>query len=482
VWSGSFVLFSLKKGEGQSMAKNMLFAALFLGLIGFLYWQWHLYEEKRDLGQVTSNPIIQEMTVKTSAESLHITQVFHRLNPRQDYRIIVPNHVIKWTCIKENGAPCVSKKIKSKTYPAQDSGNLTLQYSIKISPGSPSLLQSNWMMKLQNVKIHETKIELVDSFFRKGTWVAGLPLKGHKKHEFIDYYVFEGNSDQPDLYWQAKPLYIIGQNNSFTVYSEKNELKSFQKLKLPVRSLYTSFIHTNEHLPFSSPSIFITHNSLSPQVVHKIWITNYFSQKFQSKQTDNWLVDVFSSLYLNEPTKTVKGTFIIEQLRAHLNHSKIQKFVEATFQKEFINSNDLDQQLEEITGFETNFFRSNNGRSTFPLVFFETKDIKVHGKNVANLEASITNGTMFFPFIKTMKSLGYSVKVNPDLSIVLKKNRNKFIIFENQSSFLKNGQKFGLLEYPFKNENGMIYINQKGLHTLFNVKIATRNKEIYLMD
>jgi hypothetical protein len=464
------------------MAKNMLFASLFLGLIGFLYWQWHLYEEKRDSDQVASNPIIQEITVKTSAESLQITQVFQRLNPKMNYRIIVPDHVLKWTCIKENGDPCVSKEINSKTYPSQASGSLTLKYSIKITPGSPALLQSNWMMKIQNVKIHETKIELVDSFFRKGTWVAGLPLKGFKKHEFIDYYVFEGNSDQTDLYWQAKPLHIIGQNHSFTVYSEDNEQKSYQKLKLPVRSLYTSFIQTNEHLPVSSPSIFITHDSLSPKVVHKIWITNYFSQKFQSRQVDNWLVDVFSSLYLNEPTKTVKGTFIMEQLKADLDHSKIQRLVEATIKKEIINSNDLDQQLGEIAGFKTNFFKSNNGESSFPLVFFETKDVLVHGKRIVNLEASIVNGIMFFPFIKTMKSLGYSVKVNPDQSIGLKKNQNVFIIFENQSSFLKNGQKFGLLEYPFKNENGMIYINQKGLHTLFNVKIATRNKEIYLMD
>jgi hypothetical protein len=463
------------------MVRKILLAVLFLGFLGILYWQWPIMDSKNGADQGTSTSVFQEITVKTKLDSLQVTQIFHHLNPNDEYRISVPKTINEWSCVKKNGAPCVQKDSKSKSFQPESTGTLKFQFSIKIPHGISTIHKSNWLMKLENVSVHKTKLEMVDSVLRKGTWVAALALKGFNKQKYIDYYVFEGVGDNPDLYWQDKPLNIISENSQFTIYSENKTKSKLAKLQLPSNAVYTAFIHSSTYLPESTQNMYITNNPLSVETVRKISLTNYFFQKFQSNREDDWLVDVFLSLYLHMPANTAKGKFVIEELNNHLKSSEMQDLVKLVSEQEFVNPNDLDHLFEKISGFNTNFFILNDGQGTYSLVVFDNRKVRVNGK-IKQLQVLHDKDVMLFPLMKTMKSLGYSVSDNHDQSILIKNKQNEFIIYENQSRFLHNGQSFGVLENPFRNKNGMIYINEKGLYTLFKVKVFLMEKEISLSD
>ncbi|HJV15832.1 MAG TPA: hypothetical protein VJ546_00335 [Bacillales bacterium] len=463
------------------MVRKILLTVLFLGFLGILYWQWPIFDSKNRDVQGISTPVIQEITVKTKLDSLQVTQIFYHLNPNGEYRISVPEMINEWSCVKKNGAPCVQKDSKSKSFQPESTGTLKFQFSIKIPHGLSAIHKSNWLMKLENVPVHKTKLEMVDSVFRKGTWVAALALKGFNKQKYIDYYVFEGVGDNPDLYWQDKPLNIISENSQFTIYSENKTKSKFLKLQLPSNAVYTAFIHSSAYLPESTQNMYITNNPLSVETVRKISLTNYFFHKFQKSRKDDWLVDVFLSLYLHIPANTAKGKFVIDELNNHLKSSEIEDLVKLVFEQKFANPNDLDHLLKKISGFKTNFFAMNDGQGTYSLVLFDNRKVRVNG-DIKHLQVLRDKDVLLFPLMKTMKSLGYNVTDNHDQSILIKNKQNQFIIFEDQSRFLHNGQNFGVLENPFRNKNGIIYINGKGLYTLFKVKVILLEKEISLSD
>jgi hypothetical protein len=464
------------------MARNILLTALFLGMVGIFYWQWQLIQAGNESSEASSDSVSQQITVNTDISSIKVTQVFQNLKSNHEYKILAPRSISKWECVKMNGKQCASKDTDPKTFRPQ-SGKLNIQFSIPYTNGSSTLLLTNWIMRLQNVKVQDNKIEVVDSIFRKGTWVASLPLIGSNRHEFIDYYVFEGTGESPSLYWQAKPLNISYKNRYFSVYSQNNKITNpFSKLKLPNGPVYMVYIHSNQHPHTSIPGMVITNSQLSDEMVQKEWLSNYFIHKFQRNSSNDWLVDVFSSLYLNEPAQTEKGIFIIKQLKSQLKKSDIQKLMKSILQQDIVNINELDQELGELKGLKTYFFGVNNKQNA-TLIFFDMRSVRINGDVATNEEGIVVSNELFFPFVKTMKSLGFEAKENHGQdSILLKKNGKQFLFYYNQSSFLYNGQKYGLLENPFRRENGIIYINQRGIQTLFKAEIGESKQEIHIYD
>ncbi|WML43586.1 stalk domain-containing protein [Neobacillus sp. PS3-40] len=467
------------------MAKNILFAALFLGIVIVCYWQWELIKGEKGAEQSSTHLVFQQITVKTEANSLQVTQVFHHLKPNHEYKILAPESIAKWTCVNKKGKECVSSDKDLKTFQPQ-SGDLKIQFFINLAEGQHSLLETNWLIKLQNVDVYESKIEIVDSVFRKGTWVTALPLKGFNRQKFIDYYVFEGRGEDLPLYWQATPLYRTNKSNFFTLYSQNandQPTSSFPKLKLPSGHVYMVFIHSNEHAAISLPGLQISSDQLTAKRVQKVWLSNYFNHTFRKNGANPWLADVFSSLYLNEPAETEKGTFIIEQLNGQLKKLEIEKLVKAVLTQDFVQTKDLDNQLGKLKGLRTNFFSSNKSNGSASLVFWDDSQVKINGTLVANINVLKINKELFFPFIKTMKSFGYSIKENHARhAILLKKDNNQLLFNYNQSNFIYNGQKYGLLENPFRNIDGIIYLNQNALHSLFKIEIAKFDGEILLSD
>lgn len=460
------------------MARNILFTALILGMAGIFYWQWQLIQVETASSGSNPKAVSQQITVNTNRNFIKVTQVFHHLKPNNEYKILVPKSISKWECVKKNGKPCVSKANNPRIIQPQ-SGELKIQFSIPFTKGSQTLFLTNWIMHLQNVNVQDYRIEVVDSNFRKGTWVASIPLRGSNKHELIDYYVFEGTGASPSLYWQAKQLNIAYQNRYFSAYSQKTKITdTLSQVKLPNGPVYVVYIYSNEHPATSVPGMVITHNQLSYDLVQKEWISNYFIRKFQRNSKNDWLVDVFSSLYFNKQGETKKGIYITKQLKSQFKDSDIQKLMKFVIKRDTVDTNKLDQQLSELKGLKTTFFSTNN-RQYAALLFFDMHQVVINGATASNVEGILINDELFFPFIKTMIGLGYKVNENHDQnSVLLIKNERRFLFHYNQSSFLYNDQKYGMLENPFRKENGIIYINQRGFQTLFKVRISKSNEEI----
>lgn len=479
----------VQKGEIR-MARKILvvIAALIIMISGILLWQWRLYDQKNTTNKSASTKVNQYIIVETQSDSLNITQIFKGLQSKEEYTLVAPAAVSDWYCIGETGGPCPSNDQNPYTF-QPEKGELKIRFSIPFQNGSNHLMLTNWLLKIQKAEMESTKVEITDSTLRKGTWVAGIPLKGYQKLVNIDYYLFEGLEDNPTLYWQQTPLYMNETNDFYSYYSEnpnENIERVFTDKDLFKGPTYITIIHSNENSIANLPDMVITADDFSAEKIQKAWLFRYFTQKFQIKSTEKqWIVDVFISLYLNQQGETPKGTYMIEQLSAQLDLSERQQLVKQVMQNSKADPIVLDKILGEIKGMRTQFFSRNKElqQENYSLSFYDRRAIKMNGEWVNNYSLLNNNNELFFPFIQTVKLLGFHVeKEQNNDSILLENNKDQYVFNSNGNLFIHNNQKYGLLENPFITHDGVLFINQRGLQTLFHVAILKTEKEIFIKE
>ncbi|MDP4085703.1 MAG: stalk domain-containing protein [Bacillota bacterium] len=419
--------------------------------------------------------------IKTEAESLQITQTFENLEPKHRYQIILPPLV--------SNLSAIGKSVNDQHhFLTTKDGNLKLKYTLKINQNKHSMLLTDWLLKLDAVQIYKTKLEIIDSKSLEGSWAAGLPLKGFKGLQYINYYVFEGMDSRPPLYWQDQPLYLAYSNQYFSAFVQDPNKKtaSFNKSFGNLKNLsYVTFIYSDTNSSTMIPGMVITNELLSSPKIYRILVANYFMKKFGIAKVENaWLGDVFTSLYLKETAESIKGKFIVEELKKNLPISELHALVNRTLNKDFLHSQGLDSELGNIKGLKTNFFTANlQSPKLSALLFYDIRNVNINGHLAEDLFCLRENNQLFFPLLQTMERFGYSaVEDTTQDAVILKKEKKDFVFFHNQNSFLYNGQKFGLLESPFIKRNDITFINQAGLYTLFKLKISSSNEEINISE
>jgi pantothenate kinase len=88
-----------------------------------------------------------------------------------------------------------------------------------------------------------------------------------------------------------------------------------------------------------------------------------------------------------------------------------------------------------------------------------------------------------FPFVETLSSLGFQVKVLSDNeTLLLTKGLNSYRFFVNQNIFIYNEEDYGLLENPLTKINHTIYIDYQWLTSLFNIQIDEDENTVYLKE
>lgn len=465
----------------------ILIAALFLIIIGILCWQWWSFRSGFLQGRLTDGMVTQRITVENQANGLQISQLFENLTPNDDYQLKAPAIVSKWSCENGKGEPCLSRKQKSDIFQAQG-GKLEFHFFIPVDHNKNSFMMNDWLMKLANVNVSATDLEIVGSKNQKGTWVASLPQKVAKQLKYIDFYAFAGKGGNPSLYWQQKPLYRVGTNKYLSYYSENRSEKIAYGLKNSApfnNTSYLTIIHSNEHSAAASADMLIGAQVPSSQFVQEAWMKDYFVDKFGIDHLeDEWLANVFLSLATHQQADSPKGQFIQKQLNEKLDQTELQTLMEKTFQAQYLNTTELDQLIGNIKDLDTTFFSSNQRFSSkdIALTFFDRRPISVNAKLSEQIHPIKEQSALFFPFIETVKQLGYRVQMKQNQRIFLDKKGNHILFYINENRFIKNGQKYGLLETPFINNGGSLYINESGLQAIFHVSLIKTRKTIFIVD
>ncbi|MEH7391663.1 hypothetical protein, partial [Bacillus sp. JJ1474] len=421
---------------------------------GMLFWQWKAYSKQNEFTNETFERAVQEITVKSNANELSITQKITGLTAGNEYKVEKPESLFRWSCININNKPCESKEDQALIL-IPEQNQLVFEYIIPITKDSKAFLLEDWTTSLSEVAVTRSSIIIVDSVKKGGTWAAGAMLKGFKEMDLIDYYYFEGIGSAPAVYWQSEPLLATESKNGLVTYFSNQEInntiiKEIQSLKdFP----YISVIFTNQINEQSSKGLLISKPDIKEDAF-KRKIFNYFYEKKLKNlpNEENWVIDVLTSYSANLQAGTAKGNQVLLEMKNKLTEEEIGDFFTAiNSSSKPLTLQNLDNFVSEIRGLSTRFFTLNEGKvdSLVPLYFYDSRKVVVNGTANEGLEVIFEEGNSMFPFINTMIALDYEAEVLTDKeTILLKKGSNTYRFFLNRNIFIYNEEDYGLLERP----------------------------------
>ncbi len=455
---------------------------------GLLFWQWDAYskeiEKPTDMEHAN-----QKISIKTESDILVITQKLSGLTGKKEIPFVLPSEVISWQCLLEDGSECGKQEESITSLKPDNKGNIQLQFTLPINVNEKAFLFNQWLASFSNVQVTDTKVELIDSMKRNGTWVMGIPLKGHKKLDLIDYYVYEGQLANPSLYWQSNSLLHEEVDSKLMIYSEEegNLQQTYNSIQQISNRPHVSVVITRELQEGNGNGMIITRPDIKPEMLEKKLLYSLLKLKFENLPMEqSWLVDLHVSLILNSESQIPKSNQAIQEIKSKLTEKELESYLQTFLSKEILYTPQyLDDILLSVTGKRTNFFNENKNEDTnlIPLYFLEKREISVNGTIQKNLHIIYLGDQKLFPFVETLSSLGFQVKVLSDHeTLLLTKGLNSYRFYVNENIFIYNEEDYGLLENPLTKINHTIYIDYQWLTSLFNIQIDEDENTVFLKE
>ena len=143
-----------------------IFLILSLSLIGFIYWQWN--EFKGNSISNNQDEVEQQIDIKQKSDRLIISHTFFHVNG-DEISVIYPELISEIKCGNEGNIEC-------REVINVDNKNVHFHYEIRFdSAHSPHILQ-DWFVKLNNIRVNETIINITVDKEIAGYWATNAPL------------------------------------------------------------------------------------------------------------------------------------------------------------------------------------------------------------------------------------------------------------------------------------------------------------------
>ena len=436
-----------------------------------LIWQWNHFSTEKD-STIEIEQANQYLTVEAKGEELFITQNITGLSNDKEYQIIKPDSLFKWECKDVNGGYCQSNDESPDTFLASN-GELNFLYKIPIHNQSAFLL-TEWISSISHVEVVQTTIDIIERERRGSTWVAGIPQIGFEELSLIDFYTFKGKSSMPALYWQKVPTTKKNVNEFVHLFSNQTVVDEsvLRTLKFVKFKDHTSIILTNDYNSGSGNGIWIVSSMEQLKELEVQLVYSFFEDKFKSLASEErWILELLTAEMLDKPVSGLKCTKVQQELSSKLTEGERQSWLNKVLLENRLNFQKLDEALESVKGLKTTFFTINRNEhdSWNPLRFVDPRDVVINETRNDNVHVIYSGKDILFPFVPTMKKLGFLAKYSDGTEIQISKGRNHYKFYINEPFFLNNEEKFGLLGQPLVIENEVIYIKHQALQSIFNV-------------
>lgn len=456
----------------------MMTTGLFIIICAAVVWQWSAFQQNNDKPAKTEGDISLIATVKVEQNKLEVKQTFDKLDKNQKYHAVIPAQAIEVKCTDAEGNTC-----EEGQKPKGD--KMHFEYTIKSSPGL-SMLLNDWMIVLKDAAIKKTRIELVDQYYRRGTWSAGLPLKGYKQTELLHYYVFEGANSTPSLYWQEKPLIKLTGQKGIDYYTIQKEqvIYKFDSLE-PFSDNHLSVVIIDGQRIVRGNGLLLAGSELTDKEFEREMAKAFLSSRFGAdEEAEVWILEALASLVTKQEPENEKSRAMVQELIKTLTPEELAAFITYFSKQGHLDDNSLDESLSSIKGMESDFFSMNSkkGPGFFPLLFTDARSVIVNGDEKEELAVVIKGDQYLFPLVATMDALGYKTKLGQDFtSFEISSESGTYIFNVKNKTFIHGGETFGLLEDPFQNLNGDWYLEKHWLNAIFKVRVS-ESDEVFILE
>ncbi|UYZ23497.1 stalk domain-containing protein [Mesobacillus jeotgali] len=455
----------------------LMTSGLFIVICVAVLWQWNAFSEDRGKPAERKEETSIVTSVKVESNQLLVKQVFYGLESTRQYQAVIPAQAAEVKCTDSEENPCGDGLLPKGE-------KLQFEYILKTGPGL-SLLLNDWMIVLKEAAVNKTRIEIIDQYNRKGTWAAGLPLKGFKQTELLRYYVFEGVHSTPSLYWQEKPLFKLNGQKGIDYYISKKEQVIYEFDSLGTFSdNHLTVVITEDQRAIHGNGLLLVGNMLTDKGIERQLATAFLASKFGTDRgKEGWTIEALASLVTKQEPETAKSKAMARELANALTTEETAAFVTYFSKERNLDVSLLDEYLSSIKGMNTKFFLKNSqkGQAGFPMLFTDSRSVIVNGNEKDELEVVIKGKEQLFPLVPTMAALGYKAKIGTDFNAVeLSSDNSQYSFNLKNKTFILDGQSFGILENPFQYLNGEWYLEKRWLHAIFKVQISESDERLFL--
>lgn len=458
----------------------LMISGLMIIICAVVFWQWHVYSKDSDKPAEPKEELSIIASVKVDANQLRVKQTFQGLDANRRYEALIPAQVSEIKCTDAGGKPCedgVAKLPKGK--------DIQFEYMIKTGSGF-SLLLNDWMVVLKDAAVTKSRIEIVDHYNRKGTWAAGLPLKGFKQTELLHYYVFEGVNSNPSLYWQEKPLFKLSGQKEIQYYTSQKDQAIYEFDSLEILSgQHLSVVITDGQRSVLGNGLLLAGNKLTDKELERDMAIALLASKFETEMgMEGFTLETLASLVIKQEPENAKSKTMAAELRNTLSAEETVDFITYFSEEEHLDGNLLDEYLSSIRGMNTKFFLQNRqeNQEVYPLLFTDTRSVIVNEMESDELEVVVRGDKHLFPLVPTLGALGYKTNIGTDFTVMEFSSDTRNYHFNlKDKTFILNGQSFGLLENPFQYIHGEWYLEKYWFPGIFKVEI-TENDDSFILE
>lgn len=462
------------------MKKVLLFLFLLFAVSGVLLTiQWIGYERLSSASQeVTAS---QTVEIEVEETGFSIKQTVYAIPEGMTLNMKLPADAKEVSCSK--GDECITGS-QSGTITIENK-EASIQFNIPSALSPQSFLLTNWLASFKEINTAKTTLLVTDYTKRGGQWISSIEQTTAKQLSEIHFYSFEGEEEQPPLFWQ-KTEFKMSRFSGVTIFADEPIQLSSQLKSIPFSENdlgRQTVVISSAIKPQQAGGLTFIREKSKLGMIHTNAVYAYVKKHFIFPEDEHWMTSILAvSLYGAKPMH-MKAATMNEQIMAVLTEQEEKKWKKALMQlkgKE-VSADKLDQALSAIKGEHTDFFteNKNSGSPSAPLVFFDGRPVKVEGQP-ASFHMKTKEGVLYIPLQDAAKALGFSVQEVSSQHWLMKKGVASYQFYPSENRVLLNNRPYALYKNALKYIDGIVYIDKIWFQKIFLVEVQESKTEIQL--
>ncbi|MBS4217865.1 hypothetical protein KHA96_05960 [Bacillus sp. FJAT-49711] len=461
------------------MKRIIFFFVILICLVGgLLYYQWAGYSSQTD--EIAKN-IHQTIKLNMLKDKIQVEQTITGIKGKL-YKVKVPEEAVNIKCISNKEHKCT---IQSTNQVMLEHETVTFSFDLPFDKNVKRLLLQNYGVQLHNIVIDKTTVQLIDSVWLNANWISTSETMNVRKMDLVDYYVMKNKGKEPVLYWQREPLHITEVDKNLVIYSNSKINKEIyiNKEQLPATGKKVHVLLTNQQEGLVKDNFLIINAKRSPREVKEKFTLAFIQSAYNFPENEQWLTNLISSFILNKPIGDSKSKKMYKEMNDKLSKEQLVQWKNKVLTSDKkISHKQLDQLLEEVTGYSTLFFTDNASTDEMlkPLVFLDSRDLIIKGSKVDGVKIVSENGNTMIDFVPLLKALQYEVNILENEILKADKGAINYRFYINKRIFELNGQRYGMTHAPVVVIENQPFIQLNLVNTLLNVQVTENNTQIVI--